>query len=167
MPPISPDDRGLSSEEIAAFRRFVSQLDHTFTLPTSSFAHSGTATFALYVSITNPQFSRITDSGTSHHMTNMSSLFTSYHIYYGKDKFRIADGSLSSIAGHGDMCLFFILHVPTITLNLLSISHITKNLNCCITFFSYPLYFRTRRRRKRLVQHMRRMVFTFRTLIHQ
>lgn len=82
-------------------------------------------------------------------MTGMSSLFTSYSVCFGKDKVRIANSSLSSIAGQGDILvthdlyLSFVLHVPRFTLNLLSISHITKILNYCVTFSHLILCFRT------------------------
>ena len=34
-----------------------------------------------------------------------------------------------------------IIHVPNFTLNLLSISHLTKHLNCCVIFFpSYCVF---------------------------
>lgn len=73
-------------------------------------------------------------------MTRMSSLFKSYRISFGKDKVRIANGTYSSIAGHGDivanpLLLSSVLHVPNFTLNLLSISYLNKSLNCCVTFF--------------------------------
>lgn len=141
MPPASPDGRGLSSDEITAFRCFVSQVDYTSTTPTSSFAHSDISASSLFASITTPQCSWIIDFGASHHMISMSSLFTSYHIFYGKDKVRIVDGSLSFIVSQRDisatsyLCLSSVLHVRNFTLNLLSISYIIKNLNCCVTFF--------------------------------
>lgn len=80
-------------------------------------------------------------------MTNLSSLFTSYHVSSAKDKVRIVDGSYSSIVGHGDilatstLLLSSIFHVPNFTLNLLSINHHTKSLNCSVTLFpSYCLF---------------------------
>lgn len=80
-------------------------------------------------------------------MTGMSSLFNSYQVCSGKDNVQIVDGSLSSIAGQGDipatsdLCLSSVLHVPKFYLNLLSISHLTKTLNYSITFFlSYCVF---------------------------
>lgn len=61
------------------------------------------------------------------------------------DKVRIADDSFSSVAGQGDipttsdLSLTSVLYVPNFALNLLSISHLTKNLNCYLTFF--PSYY--------------------------
>lgn len=74
-------------------------------------------------------------------MTGMSFLFTSYSVCSGKYKVWIADCSLFSIVGQGNIpitpniSLSSVLHVPKFSLNLLSISHITKGLNCCVTFF--------------------------------
>lgn len=75
-------------------------------------------------------------------MTGMSSLFSTYQVCSGRDKVRIADGSYSSITGKGDihatpfMPLSSVFHVPNFSLNLLSISHITKSINYNVTFFS-------------------------------
>ena len=56
------------------------------------------------------------------------------------EKIKIVDGSLASIAGKGQISLFDglslhnVLHVPRILYNLLSISKITRELNCKVTF---------------------------------
>lgn len=69
-------------------------------------------------------------------MTGLLSLFTSYNVCSGKNKVRIANGSLSSVVGQGsisftpDLCLSSMLHIFKFTLNLLSINHIIENLNC-------------------------------------
>lgn len=73
-------------------------------------------------------------------MTGMS-FFSSYSVCFGKDKVCVAYESYSSIAGKGSIFitptlpLSLVLHVPKFNLNLLSISHLTKTLNCCVTFF--------------------------------
>lgn len=92
-PPASHDVYTLSNDEIAVFRLFVSQFDHSSMTPTS-FTHSGTITYGFSVSFTTPQSPWIIDSGASYHMISMSSLFTSYQVCSGKDKVCIADGSL-------------------------------------------------------------------------
>lgn len=80
-------------------------------------------------------------------MTSMFSLFMSYKVSSEKDKIRVADNSYLSIASYGDipattsLLLSFVFHVPNFTLNLLSISQLTKSLNCSATFFpSYCLF---------------------------
>ncbi|KAL6323499.1 hypothetical protein AAG906_039074 [Vitis piasezkii] len=56
--------------------------------------------------------------------------------------FRIADGSLSKVVGIGsirvtnDLNLNFVLHVPNLDYNLLSISKLTRDLHCEARFFS-------------------------------
>ena len=55
---------------------------------------------------------------------------------------RIADGSLSKVVGIGsirvtnDLNLNFVLHVPNLDCNLLSISKLTRDLHCEARFFS-------------------------------
>lgn len=139
--PSSSLDGGLFIDEIAAFRCFVSQLNHSPNVLSSSFVYSGTTASALSATVSNPPGSWVIDSGASHHMTGMSSSFSSYMVSSGKNMVRIADGSFSSIVGQGDipitpeLWLSSVLHVLKFTLNLLSVSHITKALNCCVTFF--------------------------------
>ncbi|KAJ7946112.1 Retrovirus-related Pol polyprotein from transposon TNT 1-94 [Quillaja saponaria] len=89
----------------------------------------------------------IIDSGASDHMTSTSSSFSSYFPCSGKEKVRVADGSLSSISGKGSICctpsltLSSVLHVPKLSMNLLSISTITKELNCTVLFDSSSCVF--------------------------
>lgn len=73
-------------------------------------------------------------------MTFMSSMFSSYSVYYGQDKVRIADGSLSQVASTGSipvtssLSLSSVFHVSNFQLNIVSISHLTKSLNCNVIF---------------------------------
>lgn len=77
----------------------------------------------------------------------MSSFFSSYSICSRKDKVKIVDRSYSSIVGKGivfitpTLPLSFVLHVPNFMLNLLSLSHIIKSLNCCVMFFFLPSHY--------------------------
>ena len=80
-------------------------------------------------------------------MTGLSSIFSTYHPCSGKDKVKTADGSLSSgigkcvIHAFGSLSLSSILHVPNFTTNLIPISRITHDLNCCVNFFpSYCVF---------------------------
>ncbi|PKA49021.1 hypothetical protein AXF42_Ash020600 [Apostasia shenzhenica] len=74
-------------------------------------------------------------------MTGMSSIFTSYVPYLGKDKVRIVDDSFTPVIGKGvvrcssSLSLPSVLHVLSFPTNLLSISSITNDLNCNVTFF--------------------------------
>lgn len=103
--------------------------------------YTGIPRSALSDSILSSQASWIIDSGASHHMNGMSTLFHTYQVSSGKDKVRIADDSYSLVVGHDDihatseLSLSSVLYVPNFTLNLLSISHLTQHLNCFVTFF--------------------------------
>ncbi|CAL5421419.1 unnamed protein product [Camellia sinensis] len=83
----------------------------------------------------------IIDSGASDHMTSFSHLFSTYFPCSGHDKIRIADGSFSPIAGKGfiklteKINLNSVLHVPNLACNLLSVSKLSKDSNCRVTFF--------------------------------
>ena len=83
----------------------------------------------------------IVDSGASDHMTGNATLFNTYSPNSGNLMVRIADGSLSKVAGIGsvtitnDLTLKSVLLVPNLTCNLLSISKLTKDLNCITIFF--------------------------------
>ena len=83
----------------------------------------------------------IIDSGASNHMTNLSKLFQTYVPCPGDQKIRITEGSFSSIAGKGlvpiseKITLQSVLHVPKLACNLLSVSNLCKDSNCCVTFF--------------------------------
>ncbi|XP_031256086.1 uncharacterized protein LOC116114071 [Pistacia vera] len=74
-------------------------------------------------------------------MTSASQLFDSYIPCSGNQKVKIADGSLSPIAGKGSIKLSntielkSFLHVPRLSCNLLSVSKLSKDSNCLVTFF--------------------------------
>lgn len=78
--------------------------------------------------------------GASDHMIGCESMFYSYVPSPGNHKIRVADGSYSIVAGIGSIrlspkiVLKFVLHVPSLSYNLLSVSKITKDLNCVIQF---------------------------------
>lgn len=78
----------------------------------------------------------IIDSGATNHMTGSPKEFSSYVPRSGKDRVRIADGSYVPIMGSGTISctpslpLTPVLHVPNFPVNLLSVSSITKSLNC-------------------------------------
>ena len=89
----------------------------------------------------------IIDSGASDHMTVQSNLFSSYTPYTGPDKVKIADDIFSSISGKclmhitSSFSLSSVLHVPSFVANVLSISHLTRDSNCSVTFFpSYCVF---------------------------
>ncbi|KAG2689059.1 hypothetical protein I3760_09G123000, partial [Carya illinoinensis] len=84
----------------------------------------------------------IIDSGASDHMTGDEKLFSTYNPCYKNLTVRIADGSLSKVAGTGsvrvseNITLDSVLLVPKLNCNLLSISKLTRDLNCVTKFGS-------------------------------
>ena len=78
----------------------------------------------------------IIDFGASNHMTDAHHLFSTYSPCADNLKVKIADGTLSLVAGKWSICISeFIaldpfLHVPNLSCNLLSISQLTKQSNC-------------------------------------
>ncbi|TYK02021.1 Beta-galactosidase [Cucumis melo var. makuwa] len=83
----------------------------------------------------------------SDHLTGFSKHFVTYTPCAGNEKIWIADGSLASIAGKGQIVLYDgfslqnVLHVPKLFYNLLSISKITHELHCKATFLPESVCF--------------------------
>ena len=83
----------------------------------------------------------ILDSGATDHMTGSSNLFSTYIPCSGQQRFKIADGSFSIVAGKGsivvtkDLILESVLHVPNLSCNLISVGKLTKDLKCVVNFF--------------------------------
>ena len=105
--------------------------------PVGSLAQTGSVFSVTYI------FSSmhwIIDSGASDHMRNLSKLFQTYVPCPGNQKIRIADGSVSSIVGKGlipiseKITLQSVLHVPKLACNLLFVSKLSKDYNCCHLF---------------------------------
>ncbi|KAJ9708672.1 hypothetical protein PVL29_000611 [Vitis rotundifolia] len=84
--------------------------------------------------------SSIIDSGVSDHMTDAHHLFSTYSPCAGNLKVKIANGTLSPVAGKGSIrisksiTLNPVLHVPNLSSNLLFISKLTKSSNCSAKF---------------------------------
>ncbi|CAL5418427.1 unnamed protein product [Camellia sinensis] len=141
---VSPSEPNtLSQDELHTLRRLMARLDSpsttvSSTSASSNFANTGIPASALST-LSSPSW--IIDSGATDHMTGASSLFYSYSPCSGRDKVRVADGTLSSVSGKGSvhcsslLSLSSVLHVPTFSTNLLSVSSLTTSLNCSVTFF--------------------------------
>ncbi|RVW23954.1 Retrovirus-related Pol polyprotein from transposon TNT 1-94 [Vitis vinifera] len=84
----------------------------------------------------------IVDSGAFDHMTGDATIFYTYSSCPNNLTIRIADGSLSKVAGIGsvvlsrDLTLNSVLLVPNLDCNLLSISKLTKEKRCITNFSS-------------------------------
>jgi len=74
-------------------------------------------------------------------MTYSTGAFTSFQHCPSNKKIIVADGSPTTIVGHGTIplnpvfTLKRVLHVPNFTTNLLSIRKLIKDINCSVTFF--------------------------------
>ena len=83
----------------------------------------------------------IIDSGASDHMTGDVSVFTTYTPCHNHLNIRIADGSLSKVAGIGlvavtnTIILDSVLFVPKLDCNLLSVRKLTQDKKCIAKFF--------------------------------
>jgi hypothetical protein len=107
-----------------------------------SLANTGNLGFALNTPNRDCcESSWIIDSGSTDHMTHESSNFSSYNTHPSKHCVKTANGSSSAVSGVGSlpltssMSLSTVLHVPHLSGKLLSISQITKELKCSVTFF--------------------------------
>ena len=95
---------------------------------------------ALSVSTISSNNTWIIDSGATDHMTFNSQNF-SHRSPTETKNVSYADGTPTPVHGAGSVSLSSslnlssVLHVPTLSNNLLSISQITKSLNCIVTFW--------------------------------
>ena len=92
-----------------------------------------------YGSLTEKGEPWIIDSRATDHMTRCEKMFTAYAPSPGNHRVKIADGSFSVIASVGTIKIspnisLQAVHVPNLSCNLLSISEITKDLNCVVNF---------------------------------
>ena len=92
----------------------------------------------------------IIDSGATDHMIGCAKLFSSYTPSPGNVKVKIADGSLSTVAGTGSIEIYpnivlnSVLHVLKLSYNLISISKLTRDQNCIAIFSQYLCDFQDR-----------------------
>lgn len=127
-----------SQEQISYIQKLLKPKSESLSAPSASVAHTGSAFSCSFPNKSNPW---IIDSGASDHMTCLSHLFHTYDPCSGHEKIRIADGSFAPIAGKGSIflsptvCLKSVLHVPKLACNLLSVSKLSQDSNCCVSFF--------------------------------
>ena len=119
-------------------------------IPSVSMAHTGNELYALFCRFKSTPW--IIDSGAFDHMTNSSKIFESYSPCAGNKRVRIAHGNFSPIAIKGlikiyeEIDLKFVLHVPKLACNLLSVSKLLKNSNCYVIFYESHCVFQDRRK---------------------
>ena len=84
----------------------------------------------------------VLDFGATNHITNSSKVFTFYNLSPSKRKISIADGSLTIVAGLGEVCLSQsivlknVLHAPKLSTNLVSVNWLKQDLKCHVIFYS-------------------------------
>ena len=114
--------------------------------PSCSLAQSGRTQYP-FSALANSYKPWIIDSGATDHMTGSSTSFTTYVPCVGNMKVWIVDGSYTPVAGKGTISLTktfsleSVLHVPNLSCNLLSISKLTRDLNCVAKFSSTSVVF--------------------------
>ena len=136
----------LNNEEMKKLRSLLGSLDK----PTGacSLALSGTPSFSFSINASNKVYddSWVIDSGATNHMTPKSQLFHTYNPSPSNKKIVVANGSLATIAGFGDiyitptLILKNVLHVPKLSANLVSIQTFTHDLKCYVIFFPYCVF---------------------------
>ncbi|KAK3008087.1 hypothetical protein RJ639_013614 [Escallonia herrerae] len=83
----------------------------------------------------------VIDSGATDHMTGNPKIFSSFRSHTAPSPVTIADGSNYTIKGSGtvkptsSITLSFVLSLSSLAFNLMSVNRLTKDLNCCISFF--------------------------------
>ena len=100
-------------------------------------------------------------------MTPKSQLFHNYTPTPGNKKIAVANGSLATVPGFGDiyitptLILKNFLHVPKLSASLVSIQKLTHDLKCHAIFFSLLIvFFRNKARGEELDLLRKGMVFT-------
>ena len=89
-------------------------------------------------------------------MTSKSQLFHTYTPSPSNKKIAVANGSLATVAGFGDiyitptLILKNVLHVPKLSANLVSIQKLTHDLKCYAIFFPSYCVFQEQGSRKRI-----------------
>ncbi|CBI34284.3 unnamed protein product, partial [Vitis vinifera] len=104
--------------------------------------NSGTPSLSFCINVSHRVYddSWIIDSDATNHMTSKSQLFNTYTLNPSNKKIVVANGSLATIAGFGDiyitptLILKNVHHVPKFSANLVSIQKLTHDLKCYVIF---------------------------------
>ncbi|KAL5741578.1 hypothetical protein ACOSP7_028310 [Xanthoceras sorbifolium] len=126
----------ISADEFAKFSQYQESLKYSSPSVTA-IADSGKPN-ACFLSSSSKW---VIDSGATDHMTGNSGLFSTFQSHTSTSTVTLADGSPSCVRGSGTITptpslpLSSVLHLPNLSFNLVSVSQLTRNLNCCILFF--------------------------------
>ncbi|KAM7509738.1 hypothetical protein LguiB_008613 [Lonicera macranthoides] len=129
----------IPADEFAKYSKYQDSLKSSSTPVTSvtAIANSGKPNTCLVSSSSK----WVIDSGATDHMTGNSSLFSTFQSHISPSSVTLADGTSSSVLGSGTITptpvipLSSVLHLPQLSFNLISVSQLTRKLNCCISFF--------------------------------
>ena len=132
--------RRFNSEEMEKMRSLLESLDKP--IGTCSLAFSGTLSLSFCINVSHRVYddSWIIDFGAIDHMTSKSQLFHTYTPSPSNKKIAVANGSLATVAGFGDiyipptLILKNVFHVPKLSTNLISIQKLTYDLKCYAIF---------------------------------
>ncbi|KAF3771995.1 hypothetical protein EJ110_NYTH59018 [Nymphaea thermarum] len=137
----SGDKSRLSPDQIKELQAYIGRLSTTPEDPSTSNGAKLAQALVATSDQGNPSLGDwIVDSGATHHMTGDPKMFQEYKLTSGQQRVSMTDGSSIFVAGKWSLSLlnkYFLhnaLHVPNIPVNLLSVSSITKELNCNLIF---------------------------------
>lgn len=137
-----------SEDEINKVRSFLKELDKPRC---TSLAYTGTSLsphplgksqFSVGFNASDKPSNQywILDSGATNHMTPLHTHFSTYSPCPSNKKISIADSSLLTVAGRGNVqisptiILENVLHIPKLSTSLISIKKLTKDLSCNVVF---------------------------------
>ena len=126
----------ISADEFAKFSQYQESLKSSST-PVTAIAESGKPNTCLVSSSSK----WVIDSGATDHMTGNSSLFSTFQSHTSAPTVTLADGSKSRVLGSGSVnptpliSLSSVLSLPELSFNLISVSKLTRALNCSAQFF--------------------------------
>lgn len=95
-------------------------------------------------------------SSATDHMTGNPDIFFHFRSHTASSSVTIADGTTYNIAGAGAVqpisssTLSSVLYLPSLVFNLIYVSRITRDLNCCISFYTDHCLFQDLMSRNRL-----------------
>ncbi|KAL3537868.1 hypothetical protein ACH5RR_001234 [Cinchona calisaya] len=124
----------VSADEFAHFTEYQTSLKSTIP---SSLNELGKLTSCLVSSSSK----WVIDSGATNHMTGATGILFSFSSDTNLPSVTLADGSMTSVVGSGianpttSISLSSVLCLPNFSFNLLSVSKITRTLNCFVSFF--------------------------------
>ena len=130
-----------NKDEIEKLRGLLGSLEKNGGACSLAFSGKFSTSQGLHVSDKVIQELWVIDSGAIDHMTHSSLNFCTYSPCPSNWKTTVADGSLITVAGLGNIqlspfiTLKNVLHVPKLSTNLISIQKLTHDMNCSVFFY--------------------------------